>query len=625
MVIPSAHQTTTSYLKRTHTACVFSLTRCILKHMHSLTKALSYAQKLGWYYIGVTIAAIIVALMAIAIPFVLSAATDLMVRTVNGDSADIRMALLLAGALFLLDAGGSVVRNIGGYWGDLLAARLKAQLSTRYYEHLLKLPQQYYDGELTGTIINRLNRAITEVSNFVNMFANNFFPMLLTTVVTLIVVWMYSWELAILILILYPLFLWLTALTSKKWQRLQTDKNAQADIASGRFAEVITQIKVVKSYVQEKLEHRHFRKRYKKTVRLTREQSNYWHKMDVLRGIVLSVIFFLIFAFIFVRTVESRFTLAEMVLLITLINALRQPIFMMSFMVDSFQKAFTGSKDYVTAMELEPEIADKAGARNIEVVNGKIEYDNVHFSYAGGQEVLKNISFVIEPDKKLALVGESGEGKTTLSNLLMRLYEPGEGEIRIDGTPIARVTQKSLRASIATVFQDPALFSGTIRENIAYAHPRATLEQIETAAKAANAHDFIAKLEHGYDTEIGERGIRLSGGQKQRIAIARAILKDAPILILDEATSSLDSHAEALVQEALDRLMRGRTTLIIAHRLSTIAHVDTIVTIKSGEVDEIGSPEELATTGGIYAQLLKLQLGTTESAKKKLKTYDISA
>lgn len=593
--------------------------------MHSLTKALSYARKLGWYYVGVTVAAIIVALMAIAIPFVLSAATDLMVRTVNGNSPDIRMALLLAGALFLLDAGGSVVRNIGGFWGDLLAAKLKAQLSTRYYEHLLKLPQQYYDGELTGTIINRLNRAITEVSNFVNMFANNFFPMLLTTVVALIVVWVYSWELAILILILYPLFLWLTALTSKKWQRLQTEKNAHTDIASGRFAEVVTQIKVVKSYVQEKLEHRHFRKHYKKTVRLTREQSSYWHKMDVLRGIVLSIIFFLIFAFIFVRTVESRFTLAEMVLLITLINALRQPIFMMSFMVDSFQKAFTGSKDYVTAMELEPEIADKAGARNIEVTRGKIEYDNVHFGYADGQEVLKNISFVIEPDKKLALVGESGEGKTTLSNLLMRLYEPDDGEIRIDGTPIARVTQKSLRASIATVFQDPALFSGTIRENIAYAHPRATQEQIETAAKAANAHGFIAKLEQGYDTEIGERGIRLSGGQKQRIAIARAILKDAPILILDEATSSLDSRAEALVQEALDRLMRGRTTLIIAHRLSTIAHVDTIVTLKGGEVDEIGSPEELAATGGIYAQLLKLQLGTTESAKKKLKTYDISA
>lgn len=593
--------------------------------MYSLRKALGYARQLTPYYIGVTVASVIVALFGIAIPFVLSAATDLMVNTVNGDDPNITAALWLAGALFLLDAGGTIVRNLGGYWGDILAARLKAQLSTRYYEHLLKLPQQYYDGELTGTIINRLNRAITEVSNFVNMFANNFFQMLLTTVITLVIVWFYSWELALLVLVLYPLFLWLTAITSKKWQRLQTAKNAETDIASGRFAEVVTQIKVVKSYVQEKLEHRHFRRRFKKTIGLTREQSLYWHKMDVLRGLVLSVIFFLIFAFIFVRTVEGRFTIAEMVLLITLINALRLPIFSMSFVVDSFQKAITGSKDYVVAMELAPEIADKPGAHNLNVAEGLIEYRNVHFSYGSEHEVLKDISFTLRPGEKLALVGESGEGKTTLSNLLMRMYDPTQGSILIDGTNIAEVTQKSLRSSIATVFQDPALFSGTIRENIAYAHPRATHEQIVAAAKAANAHDFISKLDDGYDSEIGERGIRLSGGQKQRIAIARAILKDAPILVLDEATSSLDSRAEALVQEALDRLMKGRTTLIIAHRLSTIAHVDTIVTLRGGQVDEVGSPVALANTDGIYAQLLKLQMGTTERAKNKLKSYDISA
>ena len=187
------------------------------------------------------------------------------------------------------------------------------------------------------------------------------------------------------------------------------------------------------------------------------------------------------------------------------------------------------------------------------------------------------------------------------------------------------MSQHSLRSQIATVFQEPALFSGTIRENIAYAHPRATHEQIVAAAKVANAHDFISNLDNGYDTEIGERGMKLSGGQKQRIAIARATLKDAPILILDEATSSLDSRAEHLVQEALDRLMHGRTTMIIAHRLSTIAHVDKIITIKNGQVDEQGSPEELSKTGGIYAQLLDLQLGTTERAKKKLRSYDITA
>jgi ATP-binding cassette subfamily B protein len=592
--------------------------------MYIIIKTLKYAKKLWPYYIGVTVSSILVALTGVAIPFVLAAATNLMVDVVQGGQANVSGALWLAFALFGFDIANTFIRNYGGYLGDIMSVKLKAQLSTRYYEHLLKLPQSYYDGELTGTIINRLNRAITEVSNFLNMFANNFFQMLLTTVITLVIVWFYSWELALLIIIIYPLFLWLTALTSKRWQKLQTEKNLETDIASGRFAEVVTQIKVVKSYVQEKLEHRHFRRRYHKTVVLTRSQSKYWHAMDVVRGTVLSIIFFLIFAFIFVQTVERNFTIGEMVLLITLINALRLPLFSMSFIVDQFQRAITGAKDYVVAMELSPEIRDKPQAHNLKVDQGRIVYEGVEFGYSEDRAILKNVSFAIEPGEKVALVGESGEGKTTLSNLLMRLYEPQGGTITIDNVNINDVTQVSLRSQIATVFQDPALFSGTIRENIAYAHPRATHEQIVAAARAANAHSFIEKLEHGYDSEIGERGIKLSGGQKQRVAIARAILKDAPILILDEATSSLDSRAEHLVQEALDRLMKGRTTLIIAHRLSTIAHVDKIVTIKNGTVDEVGLPSELAQTDGIYAQLLQLQMGTTEAAKKKLKTFDIS-
>jgi len=207
----------------------------------------------------------------------------------------------------------------------------------------------------------------------------------------------------------------------------------------------------------------------------------------------------------------------------------------------------------------------------------------------------------------------------------MRLYEPQDGSILIDGQNISEVTQASLREQIGVVFQDPALFSGTIRENIGYARLNATDEEIINSAKAANADEFVSKLEHGYDTEIGERGLKLSGGQKQRIAIARALLKDAPILILDEATSSLDSRSEAMVQEALIKLMQGRTTIIIAHRLSTIQHVDMIITLKNGKVDEIGSPSDLAKTEGIYAQLLSLQNRKTESTKKKLLEYELSA
>lgn len=548
-----------------------------------------------------------------------------MVAIVQGQEANITNALWLAVALFIFDAANTLFSNWGGYLGDMMAAKLRKQLSERYYEHLLSLPQTYFDTELTGKIINRLNRTISEVTRFLNMLANNFFEMILMIVLTLVIVSFYSWEVAVLLFVVYPIFVWLTALTSKKWQKWQEDINLNTDIASGRFAEVISQIKVAKSYVREKMELLSFSNKFVHTVKQTSNQSKYWHNMDIARRLVLNLIFFAIFAFIFVGTAEGRFTIGEMFLLIQLSQMMRMPIFSMSFLVDNFQRTITGSKDYAEVMQLKPAITDKKDAKELKVKKGEIRYEKVTFGYEKGKSVIKDVNFMLEPGQKVALVGESGEGKSTLSNLLMRLYELRDGRITIDGVDITEVTQVSLRENIATVFQEPALFSGTIRENITYANPDATDKEVEKAAKAANAHTFIDRLENGYDTEIGERGLKLSGGQKQRIAIARAILKDAPILILDEATSSLDSRAEVLVQEALDRLMKGRTTLIIAHRLSTIAHVDKIVTIKGGTVDEIGSPGELASTGGIYSQLLELQMGTTEAARKKLKQFDVSA
>ncbi|MDO4712485.1 MAG: ABC transporter ATP-binding protein [Candidatus Saccharibacteria bacterium] len=588
-------------------------------------KSLGYARGMGWYYLGVSVCSILVALTGIAIPFVIAHATTLMVAAIEGQAVGVAHVLWLAALLLALDVANTLIRNLGGYWGDIMSTKLKAQLSTQYYHHLLGLPQSYFDGELTGTIINRLNRAITELSQFLNMFANSFFQLLLTTVITIGIVIGYSLELAALIIIMYPLFLWLTALTSKRWQHFQSRKNHETDRASGRFAEVVSQIKVVKSYVRESLEYRHFTKRYRKTIAVTRKQSRYWHIMDVIRGVVLSVIFFLMFAYIFVQTAAGRFSIGDMVLLITLINNLRMPLFNMSFIVDHFQKAMAGSKDFIKAMERQPELQDAKDAGELVVQRGAVAFRGVSFRYASvpHHPVLHDVSFTIKPGEHVALVGESGGGKTTITNLLMRLYEVDEGEITIDDTPITAVTQRSVREHIATVFQEPALFSGTIRENIAYGKKEATDEEVIAAARAANADEFIRQLDDGYETQIGERGLRLSGGQKQRIAIARAILKDAPILILDEATSSLDNKSEQLVQQALGRLMKGRTTLIIAHRLSTIAAVDQIITLKHGQVDEIGTPRQLAKTDGIYATLLRLQQAA--GAGEQLAAYDIAA
>lgn len=593
--------------------------------MKVLLKVLSYARNLWPYYVGITLFSLLMALSSLAVPFIIKGATDLVVSALQTGNPNIQGALLLAVALFVVDVSNTLFSNWGGYLGDMMSAKLKKQLSGRYYSHLLKLPQSYYDIELTGTIINRLNRTISEVTQFMNIFANNFFQLVLTTILTLIIVLFYSWELAILLFIVYPLFLYLTTLTSKKWQKFQEQKNLQMDIASGRFAEVISQMRVVKSFIQEQLEYRHFERRLEKTIGITRKQSSYWHNMDIARRLVLNVIFFAIFAYLFVQTVDGRFTIGEMVLLVQLINMMRLPIFSMSFIVDSTQRAIAGSKDYIKVMDLKPNVSDKSHAKALLVSSGVVSYKDVSFSYDKGEQVLHDISFTLQSGEKVALVGESGEGKTTITSLLLRLYDPTSGSIEIDGTPIHEVRQTSLRENIAVVFQDAALFSGTIHENITYGKPHASNEDVIEAARAANAYDFVERLEKGFETEIGERGLKLSGGQKQRIAIARAILKNAPILILDEATSSLDSRAESLVQQALDRLMKGRTTLIIAHRLSTIAHVDRIITMKNGSIDEIGAPKELAQTDGIYSQLLSLQMGTSEASKKKLKDFEIDS
>lgn len=590
--------------------------------MKSIWKILQSAKELKGYYILISVIMVLVSLSGLLGPILSGRAID---EVRLGDAANIRYLLLMALGIFVLDVANTFLNNIGGYFGDQMSAKLNKILSVRYYEHLMTLPQRYFDTELSGKLINRLNRSVSQISNWVQMMSNNFLQFIFSTVFSLIVIAFYSWWVALLLFSLYPIYLWMTVRTSNTWQQYQANKNKHYDTASGRFAESITQVKVVKSFNQEKGELSFFKKHTQRAVEINRPQSRFWHVRDVRRRLVLNVIFFMVYGFIFVQAAQGLYSPGDAVALILLANQIRIPIFTISFMVESTQRAVADSKDYFEVMEVRAQIQDLPQAKPLKVSEGRIHIDNVTFSYDKKQPVLKQISLEIEPDTKVALVGESGEGKTTLTNLLMRFYEPEAGSIRIDGQDINEVTQASLRKAIGVVFQEPALFSGTIKENIAYGRPSATMKEITKAAKAANAHEFISKLEKGYDTEIGERGLKLSGGQKQRIAIARALLKDAPILILDEATSSLDSKSEAMVQEALQRLMSGRTTIIIAHRLSTISHVDKIVTLKNGRVDEVGSPAKLAKSGGIYAQLLDLQRGKkNETTKKKLQKFDIA-
>ena len=595
--------------------------------MRSIIRILGSARELWPYYAGIVACSLAVAVTGLLTPFIIKAATDYVVAANQGQVSGIATVIWLAAALLLADLANTLLSNIGGYLGDTMAAKLRATLSGRYFAKLLSLPQRYFDGELTGTVINRLSRSITEITSFLNMFANSFFQMVLTVVAVLAITAFYSWPMALLLAVIYPIFMWLTTITSAKWQVLEAEKNYEFDAAGGRFAEVIAQIRVVKSFVQEHRELATFNSHYDQTIRTTQKQSRYWHEMDATRRAALNVIFFAIFVILFVQTVRGAFTIGVMVLLIQLVNMARQPVFSMSFLVDSSQHAIAGSRDYFIVMEELAE-ADAPTTLTTPTPEGHqrpagIEFDSVSFGYPGCQDVLREVSFSIRQGEHVAFVGESGGGKTTLVSLLLRLYTPTVGAIRIAGTDITSLPLQEIRAGIGVVFQDPSLFSGTIQENIAYATPHASAGEIIAAAKSANAHDFIARFTHRYEAQIGERGLKLSGGQKQRIAVARAILKDAPILILDEATSSLDSKSERLVQQGLQHLMTNRTTLIIAHRLSTISSVDRIITLKDGRVDEIGTPEQLATTGGIYAELLALQASATKKDRKRLQLFDI--
>ncbi|MGB7961360.1 MAG: ABC transporter ATP-binding protein [Propionicimonas sp.] len=597
--------------------------------MRSLSRILALASELWPLYVAVIGGAVLNAATGLGVPFVIKAATDQVVAALTGTGGSVTAVVWLAVALLALDIAHTVIGNLGGYAGDLMAVRLRSLLSRRYFEKLLRLPQDYFDNQLTGTIISRLQRSITETTTFLNTFANNFLPMLITVGAALVIIATYSPWLALLMLAIYPVFTWLTMITSRRWQKLEGRKNTAFDIAGGRFAEVVGQIRVVKSFGSQQRELSHFTTQYDTTVAITREQSAFWHRMDVARGVALNVIFFGIYVIIFTGTVQGGFTIGVMVLLIQLVTMARAPVTMMSYLVDAAQRAITGSTDYLAVMD-EPEEPSAVARRSpglpgepVRAAPGQpiLEFQQASFGYGTGDDVLQDVSFSVARGERVALVGESGGGKTTLTSLLLGLYPLRSGKLVVDGQDIAEMPQEALRALVGIVFQDPSLFSGTIRENLAYGRPEASEAEIVDAARRAHAHGFIIGLPGGYDAEIGERGVKLSGGQKQRIAIARALLKNAPILVLDEATSSLDSKAERLVQEGLDELMADRTTLIIAHRLATIAGVDRIVTLADGHVDEVGTPAELAATGGIYAELLALQGSRT--GRKSLRRFEI--
>ncbi|MBI3366446.1 ABC transporter ATP-binding protein [Candidatus Roizmanbacteria bacterium] len=544
---------------------------------------------------------------------------DQIVLQLKTKSGNLQELIKLIGIAFFMSFVGVVLTVITDRIGDHFAGRLRKFLTERFYAKVLSLPQAYFDSELSGKILNQLSRGILTINGFMNMSSNFLLPTLLQSLFTIAIMIRYNGLVGLLTFLLFPIYLSLSHYSTKKWGKEEYKKNSIEDYSRGRIQEVIANIKLVKSFNSEQKEYSIISANLNKSNEIYARQSTNFHIFDFLRNMSLITIIAAINIVVFYNTFNGLLTIGEMVLILQLLNQARRPLFAMSFILTQIQTAESGSKEFFEILDLPSTEPYDQIPRGEHLKNPHIKFKNISFKYETSEQVLKNVSFNLSGNKTYALVGHSGVGKTTIVNLMLKLYLPTSGTIVLNEKKYSEYDHRTIRKNIGLVFQENELFSSTIRENVAYGS-NASEKEIVYALKLANAYDFVMKFPNKIDSEIGERGVRLSGGQKQRIQIARAILKNAPILILDEATSSLDSQSEMEVQKGLKNLMNNKLVIIIAHRFSTIQNVDSIIVIDKGIVADFGNPQELSKRKGIYLDLLTYQI---EGNKKLLANFDI--
>jgi subfamily B ATP-binding cassette protein MsbA len=511
-------------------------------------------------------------------------------------------------ALVIIYALRELIRAVDLFIRHALGERFILDLRVRLYAYLQQLSLSFFEKTSTGELMSRVTNDVNALEQFVTHGTALAGVDLIRLVGSAIVLFLLEWRLALLVLIPVPILAvglrWFNTQIRPVYRRV---RDRLGDI-NARLQDNLSGIRVIQAFVQEDRELERFAHESENYYQARVRGIRYWATFFPGLGFVASMGTVAVLGFGAQMVIRETMSLGTLVAFLSYITSFYEPINRLTQVDNVFQQAFAAADRIFELLDTATEIGDAPDAVPLPLIEGEVVFDGVSFRYSSGDQVLHDVSFHAEPGEVVALVGPSGAGKTSIANLLCRFYDPEEGCITVDGIDLRKVTVDSLRRQVAVVLQDTFLFNATVRENLLYGKPDATEAELIAAAEAAYAHEFITALPEGYDTEIGERGVRLSGGQKQRLALARAILADPRILILDEATSSVDAEAEYLIQQALDAVLEGRTALVIAHRLSTIRSADRIIALEEGRIIEIGDHHELMDRDGLYSQLYRRQL-----------------
>lgn len=528
------------------------------------------------------------------------------IETFRKDAMD--FVIYICVLMLILAAATAVVNYARQMLLMFVGNRIVYDVRRRVFRHLQKLSLRYYESNPHGRIMARVLYDVEAVQSVLSGGIVEIVSNVVTVIVIIIVLFSFNWVLGLFAVGVLPLYVINFLVFRAKIRHAASEAREQYSEVYSTLSEVVSGVKIIMSFARESAEARRFVSECRQSIRLNLHTGRWQALLGIGANMltnVANVAVLLIGGYLVL--VAGKMTMGELIAFRVYLMMLYTPIIALVTVNDTINTVMTAVERIFETLDTVPELQDRRDAVRLERVEGRVEFDKLSFSYEPGEPVLEDINFVAEPGTSTALVGPSGSGKTTLIHFIPRFYDPSSGRVLLDGHDLRDVTIASLRNNIGMVMQESFLFSGTLRENIKYGRPEATDDEVVQASIAANCHDFIMEFPDGYETLVGERGTRLSGGQRQRISIARALLRNPRILILDEATSALDSESEALIQEALDRLMKGRTTFTIAHRLSTVMNADTILVLDEGKIVERGTHAELATAGGLYARLCEVQ------------------